>query len=71
MRLIQSPTSTTVRFSAAETSQFGLPAKSAGVTYDSLGRLDGYSRWLERNQSWEPAIDRLIALADACIPTFH
>lgn len=70
MKLTTTPSTVTVQFSAVEVSQFGLPARGATITYAN-GRLENYSRWLERSERWDQAIDRLIALADACVPTLH
>jgi len=67
MKLAQTPAGTVVLFSATEAAVVGLPSRGAQVEYDSVGRLDGYSTWLDKSQSFGPGIDRLIAIADTLI----
>lgn len=67
MTLSPTPTGLVVRFSATEVASQGLPSYGAQVEYDSLGRLDNYSAWLEKSPAFGPGIDKLIAIADTLI----
>lgn len=61
----------TIKFSADQVASLGLPHKPAQVQYTESGRLESYSVWLDKQERFSEATDRLIALADAQLPTLH